>query len=190
VDEFDSNDQLTYNGVEVYFVQVVNYQGAPQITLDGQVFDIYGYQSFRRDKSRPFTRIGLVPNGGRVVVIVGQWYEDAGVSQQGGAATGSTNTAVGELDSAPIAIAAGEVVPIIAANPGRVRGVTVQNVGLTAIAISKVGFAGGNPSGIILAPGAAVNDGNGDVVTFAGWLGDLFAANVAGGPGSVLVSAF
>jgi hypothetical protein len=195
VDEFDSNSQLVYNGLEFHFLQVVTYQGAggpeskPALKLDGAQFEIYGYQSFRRHKEHPFRRLELIPNGGRIVVIVGQWYEDAGVNQQGGAALGATNTAINELDSGPIAIAAAEVVPIIGQNPARIRGVSVQNVGVTAIMVSKTGGALAQ-AGVILAPGAAANDGNGGTVVFDGWLGGLFAANVAGGPGSVLVSAF
>jgi hypothetical protein len=191
VDQLDSASQLLYNGLDFNWAQVILFQGAPDLKLDGSLFDIFGYQNFRRDKDHPFSRLEIVPNGGRLILLVGQWYEDAEVNQQGGPSLGAQNTSINELDSGPIAIAAGEVRPIILANPNRIRGVTVQNVGTTVIALSKTGIGAAlATASLLLAPGAAANDGNGDVATFDGWQGSIFAANVAGGPGSVLVSAF
>lgn len=193
MDQLDSTSQLTYNGIEFAFVQVVYYSGAPDIRIDGALYDIYGYQEFRRDKSRPYSRLELIPNGGRIVVLVGQWYEAAEVNQQGGAALGSTNTAANELDSGPVGVPAGAASTlIIPANNGRVRGVTVQNVGLTVIAVSKdPGLLQNLTKGaFLLKADSAANAGNGGFVTFDGWLGPVYAVNVVGGPGSVLVSSF
>jgi hypothetical protein len=191
MEELDSGSQLIYNGLDFHWVQVVKYVGAPDIKIEGVLFDVYGYQKWARDKQHPFSRLELIPNGGQVSVIVGQWFEAAEVQQQGGAGQGGANTSTNELDSGPIAIGPGEVVPIITTNLARARGVTVQNIGNTVIALSKSGFGAAlDGAAILLAPGAAVQDGSGDVATFDGWLGPIFAANVAGGPGSVLVSAF
>jgi hypothetical protein len=106
---------------------------------------------------------------------------------QGYGPPGGGNTAISEVDSAAIAVAAGEVVPAIGSNPARQRGVTVQNVGTTALLVSKAGGAG---VGIIIPPGAAAGDGTGGAVTFDGWTGAVFVANVAGGPGSFRISAY
>jgi hypothetical protein len=81
VDQLDSNSQATYNGVEFFFLQVIYYSGAPSIELDGTTLGIYGYQKYRRDKDHPFTKLRLLPNGGRIVVVTGQWFEDADTVQ-------------------------------------------------------------------------------------------------------------
>jgi hypothetical protein len=80
VDELDSADQLLYPGVDYNFVQVVFVQNGqelrPHIKLDGTDFEIYGYQKFRRDKNHSFKRLELIPNGGRLVLLVGESFED------------------------------------------------------------------------------------------------------------------
>jgi hypothetical protein len=81
VEEFDSDDQLVYNGVEFHVLQVVLLQNGPelrpQIELDGQLFTIFGYQRFRRTREeQPFRRLRLIPNfGGRLVVLTGGFHE-------------------------------------------------------------------------------------------------------------------
>src|SRR3954463_8477986 len=77
MDELDSDSQTIYNGIDYHFLMVAYYDGAPQIKLDGALFDVYGYQKFRRDRDHPYSRLELIPNGGRVVVLVGEEYEDA-----------------------------------------------------------------------------------------------------------------
>jgi hypothetical protein len=76
VDELDSADQLIYNNVEFHFTQVTYFQGSPQVKIDGAVLGVYGFQQWRHDRDHPFTRLELIPNGGRIVVVVGQWFED------------------------------------------------------------------------------------------------------------------
>lgn len=102
-------------------------------------------------------------------------------------------TSVNEVDSGPVAVAAGAAsAQIIGPNPGRVRGVTVQNVGVTAVAVSKDPGLLQNlaKADAILNADTAANAGNGGVANFDGWRGPIYAVNVAGGPGSLLVSAF
>jgi hypothetical protein len=80
VDELDSTDQLLYPGVDYNFVQVVFLQNGqelrPQLKIDDVVFELFGYQKFWRNPAYPFKRLELIPNGGRIVVLVGNQYED------------------------------------------------------------------------------------------------------------------
>jgi hypothetical protein len=81
VDQLDSASQAVYNGLDFHFLQVVYWTGTPAIELDGVTLGIYGYQKFRRDKDHPFNKLRLIPTGGRIIVIVGQWFEDAETTQ-------------------------------------------------------------------------------------------------------------
>lgn len=194
MEELDSANQLIYNGLEFHWLQVVKYQGSPDIKIDGALYDVYGYQKWRREKDRPFSRLEFVPNGGQVAVIIGEWFEDADVQQQGAPLLGATNTLANELDSGPRAVAIGAgATQIIPPNASRVRGVSVQNIGTTTIALGKSAALNSALAGaaIILPPGAAANDGNGKTASFDGWQGGIWAVNITGAvAGSVLVSAY
>jgi len=105
-----------------------------------------------------------------------------------------TGANVVDIASGPTPVAVGAAATLIApANPDRVKGVSIRNVGLTTIAISiDPGLTSALVKAVdILAPDSAANAGNGGTTVISGWSGDVYAVNIAGaGAGSVLVGAF